>query len=211
MRGVWWLGQARVSWTFPRPHSIWQQWHCHSPHHSTAYNPGSRKWIPHQAWCRWHPLQSRFGHRWARTHPYTLGRYSLGLRPALSYATACFVNQQLASWVQDGVSADTTPADIIGVLARFLEDIMVITRDQKLGLLRVEPFTFHASLPRLDLGDTLFFGVEKFPWYTSAKLMQECLQYKLEQWFWWSGCLQSQLRMQRKPGIWQTNDRGHSG
>ena len=51
VRGVWWLEQARVSWTFPRPHSIWQKWHCHSPHQSTAYHPGSRKLLPHQAWC----------------------------------------------------------------------------------------------------------------------------------------------------------------
>ena len=31
VRGIWRLGQAGVSWTFPRPYSIWQQWHCHGP------------------------------------------------------------------------------------------------------------------------------------------------------------------------------------
>ena len=66
----WRLGQARVSWTFPRPHSIWQQWHCHSPHRSTAYHQGSRKSLHHQAWCRRHPLRSQCGYRWAKTHPY---------------------------------------------------------------------------------------------------------------------------------------------
>ena len=54
VRGVWGLGWARVSLTFTRPHSIWQQRHCHSLHQSTAYHQGSRKWFPHQAWCRQH-------------------------------------------------------------------------------------------------------------------------------------------------------------
>ena len=44
------------------------------PHH-----PGSRMWLPPQAWCRRHPLKSQFRHRWAATHPYTWGRYSMGL------------------------------------------------------------------------------------------------------------------------------------
>ena len=60
----------------------------------------------------------------------------------------------LTLWAHNGVSGHTS---IAGVLDRFLEDILVITRDQELGLLHVdtEPFTFHASLPCLELGDTL--------------------------------------------------------
>ena len=76
MRGVWLLGLARVSWTFHRPHSILQQSHCHNHHGSTAYHQGSRKWYPHQAWCRRHPLHSQFVQRWAETPHYTWGRYS---------------------------------------------------------------------------------------------------------------------------------------
>ena len=71
VKGVWRFGQARVSWTFPRPHCIWQQWNSNSPHWSTAYDQGNRKLHPHQAWCRRHPLQSQFDHWWAETHPYT--------------------------------------------------------------------------------------------------------------------------------------------
>ena len=66
---------------------------------------------------------------------------------------------------------------------------MVITRNQELGLLHVdtEPFTSHASLPRLELGDILplnvrdehqVINVEKLPWYTSAELMGERLRYQ---------------------------------
>ena len=73
---VWWLGQARVSWTFPRPHNIGPQWHSHIPHQRTAYHLGSRKWLPLQAKCRKHPLQSQFSHGWAKTHAYTCGRHS---------------------------------------------------------------------------------------------------------------------------------------
>ena len=38
------------------------------------------------------------------------------------------------------------------ILARFLADIMAITRDQELDLLHVDagPFTFNASLPHLE-------------------------------------------------------------
>ena len=28
--------------TYPRPHSIWQQWHCHKPHQRTACYSGSK-------------------------------------------------------------------------------------------------------------------------------------------------------------------------
>ena len=91
MRGVWWLRQERVSWTFSRPHNIWQQWHCHSPHRSTAYHLGSRKCFPHQAWCHQHPLQSQFGHRWAETRPYTWGRHSFRQEPIAwwCHCTSC--------------------------------------------------------------------------------------------------------------------------
>ena len=64
--------------------------------------------------------------------------------------------------------------------------------DQELGLLHVdmEPFTFHANLPHIELGDTLLLGVqdkhhvisvEKLPWDTSAELSQKCLQHQDEQ------------------------------
>ena len=117
-----------------------------------AYYPGSRKWLLRQAWCRRHPLQSRFSHRWAETHLYTCSTYIIWVfDQSLRYGTARLVDPQHTLWAQDGVFADTTTADSTGVLARFLEDIMVITRDQELGLLHVdtEPFTFHASLPCL--------------------------------------------------------------
>ena len=74
---------ARVSWTFPRPHNIWQQWHWHSPHRSTAFHPGSRKWLTHQTWCHRHPLQSQFGHRSAEIHPYTIEQPSMVFNPCL--------------------------------------------------------------------------------------------------------------------------------
>ena len=51
----------------------------------------------------------------------------------LSYATASLVDPQHALRAKDGVSADTTTADNTGVLDRFLEDILIITSDQKLG------------------------------------------------------------------------------
>ena len=80
---------------------------------------------------------------------------------SLSHATACLVDPQHALWAQDGVAVNTTTADRTGVLARFVEDILVMTKDQELGLLHVdtEPFTFHATLPRHELGDTLLLGV----------------------------------------------------
>ena len=88
-------------------------------------------------------------HLWAETHPYTWGIYSLGLWPV--YATARPVNPQHALWAQDGVSADTTRADSTGVFARYLEDISVITRDPGLLHVDMEPLTFQARLPDLEL------------------------------------------------------------
>ena len=74
---------------------------------------------------------------------------------SLSYATACLVDPQHTLGAKDGVSANTTTADITGALARFLETIMAIIGDQALGLhVDMEPFTFHASLPRLELGES---------------------------------------------------------
>ena len=157
IKGVGWSGQARVSWTFPRPHSIWLQRHSHSPHQSTAYHPGSRKCLPHQVWCRRQPLQSRFGCQWAETHPYTWGRCSLGLQPVtwLCHCTSCGPTAYTVStgWSFCRQHSSRHP----GVLARFLEDILIVNRDQELCLLHVntEPFIFHASLPHLELGDAL--------------------------------------------------------
>ena len=83
---------------FPRPHSIRQQWHYHQ---STGYLLGSWKWLPHQAWCHRHPLQSQFCHWWAHPHPYTCGRHSLIIgRQPLSDATALLVDplHALMTW-----------------------------------------------------------------------------------------------------------------
>ena len=70
-----------VDRAFPRPHSIWQKLHCHRIESSTAYHLGSRKWLPHQVWCRRQLPQSQFGYRWAKTPSYTWSIYSLGLWP----------------------------------------------------------------------------------------------------------------------------------
>ena len=72
---------------------------------------------------------------------------------SLSYTTARLVDLHIALWEQDGVYADTTKAGSTGVLARFLEDILVLTSDQELGLLHVnaEPFTLHATFHALSL------------------------------------------------------------
>ena len=77
----WSTAERTQASTLPRPHNTWQQWHRHSPHRSTAYHLSSRKWLPHQAWCRRHPLQSQFGHQWAETHPYIWGRHSFSRQP----------------------------------------------------------------------------------------------------------------------------------
>ena len=100
---------------------------------------------------------------------------------SLNYGTARLVDPQHTVWAQDNVSADTIAADNTGVLARFLEDNLAITKDQDLGLLHVEtePFTFHANLLPPELGDTLPLGdryvyqdisIEELPYYTSREL-----------------------------------------
>ena len=53
--------------TFHRPPNIWWQWHCHSPHWSTACHPDSRQWFVHQEWCHEHLLGSLVCRGWA--HP----------------------------------------------------------------------------------------------------------------------------------------------
>ena len=113
---------------------------------------------------------------------------------SLNYTTALLLDPQHTWWAQYGVAADTTTADGTGVHAKFLEDIVAITRDQELGLLYVdtEPFTFHASLPHLELGDTLLLcvhdehqtvSIKKLPWYTNVERMRNHLQHQNEgQW-----------------------------
>ena len=67
----------------------------------------------------------------------------------------------------------------------WLQDILVITRDQELGLFYVdtEPFTFYAILPRLEFGDKLLLGArdEEPPWYISAELTRQRLQHQNEE------------------------------
>ena len=75
-------------------------------------------------------------------------------------------------WAQDADAVDTTTADSPVVLARFLEEFCLHVD--------TEPFTCHASLPRIALGDTPLMGVcdehhvvsiKKFPLYTSVEFM----------------------------------------
>ena len=134
------LGQARVSWTFPRSHSIMHQWHCHTLHRSTAYHLGSRKWRQHQAWCHRHSLQSQFV-QWRDSPRLTLtpgADIARVFDQSPRYSTACLAYPQHSLWTQYGVSVNTTTADNTGELARFLEDIMAITGDQELCLLHVD-------------------------------------------------------------------------
>ena len=159
---------------------MWQQWHCHSPHWSTACHPDSRKWSPHQV-CAFHIHCYGWCRRWAETS-FTPGADVVpGGHQLMSGATAFLVDTQLALQTLAGVAADTLAAGSMGVFAWSLQDIKLNTGDHKLGLLHVdtEPFTFHASLPCLKLGDTLLLGVlwwapgyqlENLPWHTSTDL-----------------------------------------
>ena len=137
-------------------------------------------------------------------HSSAIGGPSLAITPAadivcacdqlFSDATASLVDPQHALWVLDWFIANTTTADSTGTFDRFLEDIMTKTRDQELGLPNVdtETFTFHASLLRIELGDTFLLGirdehqvisVEKLPRHTSAEPTRKNLQYQdEEQW-----------------------------
>ena len=90
----------------------------HSPQWSTACQLGSRKWVPHLAWCCWHPLQSQFCHQWAKPC-LTWDKLSLG-QPAADkwcHSTSCGHTACTAStwWV----SAYTTAAESTGVIAGF--------------------------------------------------------------------------------------------
>ena len=99
---------------------------------------------------------------------------------SLGYATRRLVDpQHTLRGAQDGVSVD-----------RLLEDVMAITRDQELGLhVDTEPFTFHTSLPRFQLGDTLLLSVRdehqvisvELLWYTSTELTQKRFQHQNEE------------------------------
>ena len=79
---------------------------------------------------------------------------------SLSDATALLVGPQHTLWTLYGVVDDTTTVDSTGAFAKFLEDILARTRDQEPRLFHAdeEPFTFHASLPRIELGDTFLLG-----------------------------------------------------
>ena len=53
-----------------------------------------------------------------------------------------------------------------------MPDILVITRGQELGLhVDMKPFTFHASLPCLEIGDTLLLGVRNEHQVISCKML----------------------------------------
>ena len=144
------------------PCNIWQQWHCHSPHQSTAYYIGSRKCPPQQACHIRHSLQSEICHRWPKPCRYALDRpCSTTSRLMMPLRTSCGPVPQVALPALGGVAADTTSADNKGVFAGFLEDTQAKTRDKELGRIYAdtELFTFHASLLCLELGNTLLPGV----------------------------------------------------
>ena len=105
---------------------------------------------------------------------------------------SCRLTTYYTLWIQDRVCADATTAYSTGVLVRFLENTLAITRDEELGLLHVDmaPFTFYASLPCHELGNTLLLGVhdehqvigvEELPWYTSAEFMRQRLHLQNEE------------------------------
>ena len=194
MSKVWWLGQVRVSWTFPQSH-ILQQWHCHSPNQSIAYHLCRESGIPIKRGA----VDIHFSHTSAIDGPslsITPGAYIVWVgNHSLNHATAPPVVPQHALWSLDGVVAGSTTADSTGILAKFLENIMANMRDQEVGLLLhvdMESCTFHASLPHLTLRVTLLLSVhdehqvisiEKLPWYNGVELTRQRLQYQDEgQW-----------------------------
>ena len=166
MRSVWWLRQARVSWTFPgNGHQV--QWHCHSLHWSTACHPDSRRWPLFQTWCHCHPLQSQFCHRWALPHiNICVADIAWAGYQSCSDVTAPVLDPQSGQGALDGVAADATTSDNTGIPAKCLEDIMHNIKDQEIGLFHVnmETFTSHSTLPNLDLGDTVLLGVRDEHW-----------------------------------------------
>ena len=105
------------------------------------------------------------------------------------------MDPQHTLWAQDGISVDTTTAGSTGVFVRFLGGHP--GHHQRPGtwssLCWHGTFTFHASLPCLELEDTPILRgvsnehqvirVEELPWYTSAELTRQHLQHhREEQW-----------------------------
>ena len=129
-----WLGQARISWTFPRPHSIWQQRHCHSLHWCTAYHPGSREWLPHQTWCLWHSIQS--------VQP--LMGQELPLHLGQTYfdsAISCLVMPLHALWTNDthhGYRSELLLTPLQQTPDGYLLDFWRTSRDQELRLIHAD-------------------------------------------------------------------------
>ena len=54
------------------------------------------------------------------------------------HCTPCYKDPQHTLWSHDVVVADTTTADTTWVLARILEDILAVTRDQGLRILHAD-------------------------------------------------------------------------
>ena len=98
--GVWGLRQVRVSWTFPRPHSIWQQWYCHSPRRNTAYHQDSRKWLRH-AMFHYRHNSVIDGPRFIFTPEANIFGSSISR----------LVMPLHVLWTQDGVPSETTTKD----------------------------------------------------------------------------------------------------
>ena len=133
------------------------------------------------------------------TLPHILGERGLEVRAGKSFLNFPKATQHLAAMAlsqpplehsisprYQGVASrssmmpsTSTAADSTGVLARFLEDILAITRTWSTSCWHGSLY-FLFSLPCLELGDTLLLGVrdehqvisvEDLPWYTSAELM----------------------------------------
>ena len=188
MRGTWWLEQTRVSWTFHRPHNIWQQWH-----RSTGYHIGSRKWLPHQAWCHRHP---KFCHWKAEPHPYTCSRHSLKRPPV-----ACLVMPLHFLWIHCMHCEhwiELLPTTLEQAAPEYMPDFLTtawptpetknlvylvffrLTRSSLLSIL-----AFHAL--SLEIHSSWVFvmnnGEEKLPRHTNAELMWKRLHHRdEEQW-----------------------------
>ena len=75
--------------------SFWQQRHCHSPHQSAVYHKCSRKWFPHQDWCRQHPFHSQFGQFEPRLTLTPRADIVWVFDKSLSYATARLVDHSM--------------------------------------------------------------------------------------------------------------------
>ena len=157
---------------FPRPHNIWQQWHCHSPtraQHNT-YVAESCLRIKHRA------VHIYFSHSSSINGPILTLTHEADIvwvgNQSLSDAIALLVDSQHTLWALDVVVADTLTADSTWVLAGFLEDVMSVTRYQELGFLHVdtEPFTFHARFPFFELGR---YTLPVCPWWAPGHPRKE--------------------------------------